>query len=277
MPSLHGNKVITYDVRYLPDQSPKPVVIFVHGFKGFKDWGYFNLLADTFARAGFVFVKVNLSHNGTSPKHLLDFVDLEAFGCNNFSIELDDLGVLIDHLAYPEFGVPAQEMDVHRLSLIGHSRGGSLVLLKAYEDSRVKQLITLAAVTDLEARWPQPVLDAWKKAGVEYIQNSRTGQQMPLYYQIVDDYFTHRERFRVPEAIRNLNIPMLAFHGTDDETVPVAMAEDFRVWNPGAQVCLIEGANHTFGGQHPYEPEILPPAVQQITEESVHFLKQPVA
>nr|WKN38944.1 alpha/beta fold hydrolase [Tunicatimonas sp. TK19036] len=275
--SLHGNKPIAYDVHYLPDMSPKPVIVFVHGFKGFKDWGYFNLLADTFARAGFVFVKINLSHNGTSPAHPTDFVDLEAFGHNNFSIELDDLGVLIDHLSYPEFGIPAQEMDLTRLSLMGHSRGGSLVLLKAHEDTRVKQVITMAAVSDLEDRWPQSLLDEWKKAGVYHIQNSRTKQNMPLYYQIVKDYYAHKERFQVPEAIRNLTAPILAFHGTNDETVPVSMAEDIRQWNTAANVQIIEGANHTFGGKHPYEEDALPEAVQQIIDESVRFLKGPTS
>ena len=50
-------------------------------------------MADRFADAGFVFVKFNLSHNGTTIEHPIDFVDLEAFGNNNFAKELDDLGV----------------------------------------------------------------------------------------------------------------------------------------------------------------------------------------
>ena len=33
---------------HLPSGQPKPVVVFVHGFKGFKDWGHFNVLADYF-------------------------------------------------------------------------------------------------------------------------------------------------------------------------------------------------------------------------------------
>lgn len=271
--SHHQNKPIAYDVRYLPDQSPKPVIIFVHGFKGFKDWGYFNLLADTFARSGFVFVKLNLSHNGTTPEHPTEFKDLEAFGYNNFSIELDDLGVLIDHLHHPEFGISPQEMDLDRLSLIGHSRGGALVLLKAYEDTRVKQVVTMAAVTDLQERWPQSLLDEWKDQGVLHITNSRTGQEMPLYYQIVEDYFAHQDRFQVPDAIRHLGAPILAFHGTDDETVPVSMVESLQQWNPAARVRIIEGADHTFGGQHPHEEGTLPTDVQQVVDESIRFLK----
>ena len=37
------------DATYQTTSLPKPVVVFVHGFKGFKDWGHFPLLADFFA------------------------------------------------------------------------------------------------------------------------------------------------------------------------------------------------------------------------------------
>lgn len=269
----HG-KPIAYDLRYLPDGSRKPVVIFVHGFKGFKDWGYFNLLADTFARAGFVFLKINLSHNGTSPEHPLDFVDLEAFGQNNFSKEMDDLGRLIDHLFEPEFNLDAQEVDPSRLFLIGHSRGGSLVILKGYEDTRVKGIVTLAAVSDLAERWPEDTLAQWKEEGVRHIPNSRTGQQMPLDYQIVEDFYAHRDRFDVPQAVKNLGKPLLVFHGSNDETVPVQAAHDIGEGNGNAQVKIIEGADHVFGGQHPYENETLPEAVRTVVDETVGFLKQ---
>ena len=172
------------DVRYLEDKHQKPVIIFVHGFKGFKDWGHFNLIADYFANQGFVYVKINLSHNGTTPENPIDFVDLEAFGNNNFSIELDDLGVLINYLFSNESIIPENEIDLNKLSLIGHSRGGGLVLLKTSEDERVKKVITFAAIHDLEKRWPQSFIDDWKEKGVQYVYNGRTEQNMPLSAQL---------------------------------------------------------------------------------------------
>lgn len=271
--SPHHDKPIAYDVRYVPDGSRKPVIIFVHGFKGFKDWGYFNQLADTFARAGFVYLKLNLSHNGTSPEHPTDFVDLEAFGQNNFSKEMNDLGIVIDHLSSPTFNFDSQEIDTDRLFLIGHSRGGSLVILKGYEDARVKAVVTLAAVSDLAQRWPDDALAIWKKEGVQHIQNSRTGQSMPLYYQIVEDYYAHQTRFDVPQATKNLGKPLLTFHGSDDETVPVQAARDIQQWNGTAQVKVIDGANHVFGGKHPYDEDQLPKDVQTIVGTTVAFLK----
>ena len=52
----HGKPVVA-DLFYIDDNTPKPVVIFSHGFKGFKDWGPYNLIAGKFAREHFAFVK----------------------------------------------------------------------------------------------------------------------------------------------------------------------------------------------------------------------------
>lgn len=96
------NKPITFDYRFQENNIKKPIILFSHGFKGFKDWGTFNLMADHFAKKGFIFLKLNFSFNGTTPENTVDFVDLEAFGNNNFSKELDDLKTVIDHLESEE-------------------------------------------------------------------------------------------------------------------------------------------------------------------------------
>lgn len=86
-----AKKPMVYDVFFIPSQKPKPVIIFCHGYKGFKDWGAWNLVAKAFAKAGFFFLKFNFSHNGGTIEDPIDFPDLEAFAQNNFSKELEDL------------------------------------------------------------------------------------------------------------------------------------------------------------------------------------------
>src|SRR6201996_6695081 len=83
---------LTFDARL----KKAPIVIFAHGFKGFKDWGSHNLMAHFFAENGFKFLKFNFSHNGTTAAKPTDFTDLIAFGDNTFTIELDDLKAAID-------------------------------------------------------------------------------------------------------------------------------------------------------------------------------------
>ena len=53
-------------------------------------------MPDYFVKAECIFVKINFSHNGGTVSQPIDFPDLEAFGQNNFSLELDDLGLVID-------------------------------------------------------------------------------------------------------------------------------------------------------------------------------------
>lgn len=261
------------DIRYLQDESKKPVILFVHGFKGFKDWGHFNMIADYFANKGFVYVKLSLSHNGTDPENPIDFVALEAFGNNNFSIELDDIGVLIDHLFSSNLVIANNEIDLEKLHLIGHSRGGGLVLLKTAEDERVKKVVTFAAIHDLGKRWPQSFIDEWKEKGVQYVYNGRTEQNMPLYYQLVEDFQKNESRLNIPKAVKRINVPLLIAHGTEDTTLDVSMAKEITTWNEKAELWVVEEANHVFGGNHPYDQSELPEHSKILVERTLKFLK----
>src|SRR6187402_3181476 len=84
LPRQLGRPILT-DIFFEEGGGPKPVLIYAHGFNGFKDWGNFDLLAQQFAAAGFVLIKFNFSHNGTTPEAPEDFVDLESYAENNYS------------------------------------------------------------------------------------------------------------------------------------------------------------------------------------------------
>src|ERR1700748_884234 len=88
------NKPILLDITYKETNGTSPVILYAHGFNGFKDWGNFDLIAQQFTDAGFAFVKFNFSHNGTTPDHPNEFADLDAFGKNNYTKELKDLAVV---------------------------------------------------------------------------------------------------------------------------------------------------------------------------------------
>src|SRR5210317_1707746 len=92
------NRPIVTDVFYEKNAKKKPIVIFCHGYKGYKDWGAWNLMVDSFLKENYFFVKFNFSHNGGTLENPIDFPDLEAFGRNNLSLELDELEVVIDWL-----------------------------------------------------------------------------------------------------------------------------------------------------------------------------------
>tara|TARA_B100001057_G_scaffold46847_1_gene41776 strand:- start:3004 stop:3840 length:837 start_codon:yes stop_codon:yes gene_type:complete len=263
-------KDILLDISYLENQSLKSIVVFSHGFKGFKDWGPFNQMANLFAENNLFFIKFNYSYNGTSIQEPCEFVDLDAFGNNNFSTELDDLKLIIDWLFSNKF---QNELDLNQINLVGHSRGGAISILKAYEDDRINKVVSWAAPSNFIKRMDESKLDIWKNEGVAYIFNSRTNQNMPLYYQFYEDCLKNKERINIENACRNLSIPHLAIHGSDDPTVLIEDVYDFKTWNEKTKVHEIKGANHVFNVSHPFTETNFPDHFHEVLEKTFNFLK----
>ncbi|NJN24555.1 MAG: alpha/beta hydrolase [Cyclobacteriaceae bacterium] len=269
--SKHNGRPFLADATYIESGRVKPVILFNHGFKGFKDWGPFSLMAEEFARAGFVFVKMNFSHNGTTTEQPTEFADLEAFAQNNFSMELDDTGVLIDHLFSKSCEIPGRDMDLQSFFLMGHSRGGASAILKASGEPRIKKLATWAAVNNLETYFSNEEVEYWRQTRRIYIQNARTNQQMPMDFQIVENFLANKQSLQVPEAVKNITVPMLAIHGSADSTVPVHAARQMKTWNDRVEIEIIEGADHTFGGTHPFNDTQLPVDLKQAVDKTASF------
>ena len=267
----HSRPILT-DLFYLENGSPKDVVIFCHGYKGYKDWGAWNLVAETFAKENFFFLKMNFSHNGGTKEQPIDFPDLEAFGQNNFIKELDDLDSVLSWVdTADEY---KSELNASKITVIGHSRGGGIVVLKAASDDRIKKIVTWAGVSDFGSRFPNgEALDVWKKDGVAYITNARTNQQMPHYFQFYSTFIENEQKLTISSAAQKLNIPYLIVHGNMDETVPLAEAEKLNAWHKESQLEVIEGANHTFGSSQPWNKTSLPPHLQVVCKKSLEFLK----
>lgn len=271
--SKHGRPFLA-DAYYRVDGQKKPVVIFSHGFKGFKDWGAYDLVADKFAESGLVFVKFNFSHNGTTVDHPTDFVDLEAFGNDNLSIEMDDLGVVIDWVGSKEFPVDENEADRKRIYLMGHSRGGGISILKSKEDARVKKLCTWGSVNEFSKYWTEEELEKIKRDGVIFIPNARSQQMMPMKWQMYENYFANLSRLFVPDAVKQNRIPFLIIHGTKDETIPVEAAIEMHQWDKKSELLLLENSNHNFGAKHPWKEKDLPEDLETAVKTSIEFFKR---
>lgn len=263
-----GHKSFLADAYYPETDQKLPLVVFVHGYKGYKDWGAWNIMAEKFAEAGFFFVKFNFSHNGTTVDNPHDFADLEAFGNNNYSKELGDLGVVIDYFAKDS------NVDDQKIILIGHSRGGGISIIKTFEDERINGLITLASVDTLERFPKHSAFEHWKKEGVYYVVNGRTKQNMPHYYQFYEDFEQNSHRFDVERATEMAKAHFLIVHGTHDESVNVKDAEHLHILNPNSELFLVENANHTFGSKEPWEGNDLPKDLQIVTEKCIAFIKE---
>lgn len=267
------NKPITLDLFFKEDKLRRPVVIYAHGFNGFKDWGNFDLVARQYAAAGFVLLKFNFSHNGTTAAHPEEFINLEAYGNNNYSKQLTDLCLITDWISNPQNAYQSA-IDSNQVYLTGHSMGGGLCILHASEDNRIKKLITWAAISECKTpwgNWPPLKMQEWKETGVQYYTNSRTKQQLPLYYQLYEDYIQNTARLDIQKAIKKISVPILICHGTLDEAVVIQKAYDLHKWQPRAKLFTIE-TDHVFGRTHPGAEIDLPPAMQSVLDKSLSFL-----
>jgi dienelactone hydrolase len=238
---------ILVDVRSGGRGSPRPAVIVLHGFKGFKDWGMFPPLAERLARAGFTAVTLNLSGSGVDDAG--DFSLPERFAHDTFTAELTDLGRVADALALGALGVSPPSS----LGLVGHSRGGGIAVLQAARDPRVRALVTWSAISTVD-RWPAPERAEWRAAGVKEIRNARTGQVLPLYPDVLDDIECNRAALDIAAAASRIRVPWLIVHGTVDESVPLAEGERLAATAPAgsSRFLPIENAGHTFGAAHPW-------------------------
>lgn len=267
-----GGRAMVTDIFVTESNNKKPVVIYVHGFNGFKDWGNFDLIAKQFAEDGFVFVKFNFSHNGTTVDAPEDFADLGAYAENNYTKELDDLKVVIDWVSDRENPF-AKVVDTAKILLLGHSMGGGISILKAHEDDRIKALATWASIGECKTpwgTWSQEKLQKWKTDGVAYVANSRTKQDMPLHYQLYENYINNQQRLDIKVAVRNLNMPVLLCHGKNDEAVPVEVGYELHSINPATELFIVD-SDHVFGRKHPWNEKTLPAAMQQVLDKTIEF------
>ena len=244
----HGD-AIRADVRWRDGDEPRTAVLMAHGFKGFKDWGFFPHLAESLARDGHAVVSFNFSLNGTGAgPNLVHFTDLEAFGRNTVSRELEDLHWMID---WSLGGGWRGGRPLDALGLFGHSRGGGAAIVAAAEDRRVSALATWSAVASFN-RWSDEHMRDWRTRGVTWVENARTGQRMPLHRALWDDLRENARRLDVLAAAARVLSPWLVVHGEDDLTVPLEEGERLAGACPAATLKSVGGSGHAFEATHPF-------------------------
>ena len=260
----HGD-VIRLDVRRPARGEPRSAVLVAHGFKGFKDWGFFPYLCERLAQDGHLVVSFNFSLNGTGPD-LLEFTDLDSFGRNTVSRELDDLHWMVDRMVAGEWSIGAAPEYV---GLLGHSRGGGTSVITSAEHQGVSALVTWAAVATLQ-RWSEQQVADWRAKGVTWITNARTGQEMPLYSTLWEDLNENGARLDVLAAAARVRVPWLIVHGSEDPTVAVAEARQLHEAGSASSLRLVEDSGHTFEAVHP--PRGATPGLIAAVEASLqHF------
>jgi pimeloyl-ACP methyl ester carboxylesterase len=276
-----------------------PTVFLVHGYKGFKDWGFFPLLAQRIARAGIRVVAFNMSGSGIGEDEE-NFTETEAFETNTYSQELLDLQTVVQ--AFTSGDGPLEEPPAGATGLFGHSRGGGIALLGASTVPRLRTVVTWASIARTH-RWDAETVARWREQGFLPVVNSRTGQVFHLRTDLLEDVERNAARLDIEAAVRGLTLPVLFVHGTRDASVDAAesrrlfawitahsgesgqgplpedlarlpMPEGAEIrWGPeGSLLVLVPGAEHTFGATHPMPAET-PPTLEAVVELTVAWFR----
>ncbi len=225
-------------------------LIFVHGFKGFKDWGFGPYIGKYFANEGFFSVTFNFSHNGVG-ESLTEFTELDKFAENTFSLEISELNEVINNVKDGFFG----EKINNGIGLVGHSRGGGISLLTAAERKDIDAVSIWSSVSNFD-RYTNRQKDEWRSRGFIEIMNTRTKKKMRLNVSLLNDIEkNNKNSLNIQNAVNKLNKPLLIVHGEQDLAVKLDEAEEIYNWSDKSKTELftIPSTGHTFDIKHPFE------------------------
>ncbi|MEE2882725.1 MAG: alpha/beta fold hydrolase [Planctomycetota bacterium] len=235
-------------------------ILFIPGFKGFKDWGGWPWFCSELAVAGHRVFRMNPSMCGVGPS-LDTFDQPERFARQTLAHDVEDVQAV---LADDELGISAP-------ILLGHSRGGLVAALSARVLDGVSAVITMGTPTDL-VRISEQELKQWRADGRREIVNARTGEVLYQDVEVLEDYLQQGDAYSAPLALQEAGVAVLAIHGAEDEAVDFASAEVLLagVDSQQARKIIVAGAGHTFGLTHPFTGPH--PHAQKVIEEILSWL-----
>lgn len=257
------------DIRFKADGVLKPAIIILHGFKGFKDWGFFPFVAEQFAFKNAIAVNFNFSLNGVNVGEN-DMSNDKTFSRNTISREIAEA---LEVLKAFKNGELAPDSECFKswngdIFLLGHSRGGGVAILAAAQSEDVVKLVVWNSVSTFD-RYTERQKKSWREAGFIEMENARTKQMFTMNVSYLDDIEQNAETLDVVKNVAIFKIPVKIIHGEQDVTVKVSEAHKLSAANPNAVLKIIPKTGHTFGAVHPFEGKT--PALLQAIEETCEF------
>ena len=219
---------------------PRSLVIVVHGFKGFMDWGFFPWLAESLCGHELAVCRFNMSRSGIGDNPET-FERLDLFAEDTYSAQISDLHKVMRYCQ--------QRVDAPAF-LVGHSRGGGVALLAAEGIENLSGIVTWSAISHTD-RWDDATKSMWRRIGYLEVENTRTKQMMRMSPRMLDDIEANRERLDILKCVTQIEQPILVVHGARDESVPVAESAEIESAAQSASRVVIAKASHTYNAIHP--------------------------
>ncbi len=209
--------------------------IFVHGFKGFKDWGFVPYLGEHFANKGYFVITFNFSHNGIG-KNPTEFTELDKFAKNTISREVRELNEITDALINDFFGINFKG----KICYICHSRGGAISIITASKRNDINCVALWSSISKLD-RYTQHQKEVWRKNGYLEILNTRTNQVMKLNISFLEDIEKNSNDYlNIQKSVKNFKRPLLILHGNNDMTVQIKESELLYEWSDKSQTEFVK-------------------------------------
>ena len=257
---------INLDIRYSGNGKKMPVMIYSHGFKSFRNWGFIPLLCEDLAKNGYITINHDFSLNGIIDVEKLIF-DNDNFHKNTVSQEVEDLLFLIYSVIHGEINNEIENNWDGQIYLAGHSLGGAVSIMAASHFNEVKKIALLASIATLD-RNTERQKHFWKKEGYVKIKIAGTKQELTLDYNYLKDKEENFKDNAILKSAENLDIPALILHPAEDLVVKQKEAEALEQSFKNSQFHLLPHTGHTFSAKHPLKnrPETLDKIVELMTD-----------
>ena len=253
-------------------EGSKTAVLFLHGYKGYADWGCWDLMCEALVGFSVHAFRLDFSGNGTSTETPGDIHDLESWSRNTYRQELQDAIAAVQSLRRQGYEV----------ILMGHSRGGGIATITAATlrgtMNAVKGLVLLASVSDFARRFPKgEALERWRSTNRWEVKNGRTGETYHHKFQFYTDFLRHQDLLDIRRQAARVDVPVLVVHALDDQAVSASEARELiSIFRRNVHVVevMLESGGHTFGSKEPWpEGKTLPKEMADLLPEIGHFVE----
>ncbi|CAA7393346.1 unnamed protein product [Spirodela intermedia] len=219
-------------VGILHESHSKELVILCHGFRSSKESRTLLKLADAFKEEEIAVFRFDFSGNGESGG---------SFQFGNYWKEVDDLRAVILHFSSQGWKINA---------IIGHSKGGNVVLLYASSYHDVPMVVNISGRfylgKGIEERLGADFSERIKKDGFIDVRDESGGH----LYRVTEESLMDRLSTDMHSSctLIDSNCRVLTVHGSKDEIVPVENATGFANVIPNHELRILDGANHRYSG-----------------------------
>ncbi|PIA41811.1 hypothetical protein AQUCO_02200325v1 [Aquilegia coerulea] len=219
----HGENL----VGLLHETGSKDLVILCHGFRHSKESAVMADLADAISKEGISVFRFDFAGNGEG-----------SFQYGNYLREADDLRSVIQYLSGRNHAIT---------TILGHSKGGDVVLLYASKYGDVPTIINVAGRYDLKKGIAEHLgkdfIEVIKRDGFIDVVSKITGQ-----FRVTEESMMERLGTDMHSACLSIDngCRVLTVHGSSDELISVEDAFAFAKIIPNHELHIIEGADHKF-------------------------------